>query len=44
MTGIARVLALATAIFLLAAPPAFEQKSGVCEFFHRDSPACSSIR
>jgi peptide/nickel transport system substrate-binding protein len=44
MPGIARALALTTAIFLLTAPPAFAQKSGgVLKFFHRDSPASMSI-
>ena len=44
MPGIARALALTSAIFLLAAPPAFAQKSGgVIKFFHRDSPASGSI-
>jgi hypothetical protein len=44
MTGIYRVLAAATAIFLLAAPPALSQKSGVHEFFYRDSPVSGSLR
>ena len=44
MPDIARALALMSAIFLLAAPPAFAQKSGgVLKFFHRDSPASGSI-
>src|SRR5438874_6939409 len=44
MPGIARALALTSAILLLAAPPAFAQKSGgVLRFFHRDSPASGSI-
>src|SRR2546423_12703861 len=44
MRGIARALALTSAIFLLASPPAFAQKSGgVLKFFHRDSPASGSI-
>src|SRR5437870_8932490 len=44
MPGIARALALTSAIFLLTAPPAFAQKSGgVLKFFHRDSPASMSI-
>src|SRR5437764_13956204 len=44
MPGIARALALTSAVFLLAAIPAFAQKSGgVLKFFHRDSPASGSI-
>src|SRR5438309_4348547 len=44
MPGIARALALTSAIFLLAAAPALAQKSGgVLKFFHRDSPASGSI-
>src|SRR5690349_24187843 len=44
MSGIARAFALTSAIFLLAVPPAFAQKSGgVLKFFHRDSPASASI-
>jgi len=44
MPGIARALALTSAVFLLTAPPAFAQKSGgVLKFFHRDSPASMSI-
>src|SRR5947207_12281598 len=44
MSGIARVFALTSAIFLLAVPRAFAQKSGgVLKFFHRDSPASGSI-
>ena len=44
MPGIAYALALTSAIFLLAVPPAFAQKSGgVLKFFHRDSPASGSI-
>ena len=44
MPGIARALALTSAIFLLAAPPALAQKTGgVLKFFHRDSPASGSI-
>src|SRR5437764_14338153 len=44
MPGIARALALTSAVFLLTAPPAFAQKSGgVLKFFHRDSPASGSI-
>src|SRR5436190_5938073 len=37
-------LTLVSAIFLLAAGPAFAQKTGgVLKFFHRDSPASGSI-
>ena len=44
MPDIVRALALMSAIFLLAAPPGFAQKSGgVLRFFHRDSPASGSI-
>ena len=44
MPGIARALALTSAIFLLAAWPALAQKSGgMLKFFHRDSPASGSI-
>src|SRR5690242_11719261 len=44
MPGIARALALTSAIFLLVAWPALAQKSGgVLKFFHRDSPASGSI-
>jgi peptide/nickel transport system substrate-binding protein len=44
MPGIARALALTSAIFLLASPPAFAQKGGgELKFFHRDSPASGSI-
>ena len=39
-----RALTLVSAIFLLAAAPAFAQKTGgVLKFFHRDSPASGSI-
>ena len=44
MTGVARALALTSAIFLLATAPALAQKNGgVLKFFHRDSPASGSI-
>src|SRR2546429_3378597 len=44
MPGIARALALTSAVFLLTAPPAYAQKSGgVLKLFHRDSPASMSI-
>jgi peptide/nickel transport system substrate-binding protein len=44
MPGIASALALTSAVFLLAAPPALAQKTGgVLKFFHRDSPASGSI-
>src|SRR5262249_49660034 len=44
MPGIARALALTSAIFLLGVPSALAQKSGgVLKFFHRDSPASGSI-